>query len=108
MNETTGDTTEHRIVKNNRTFRDANEQIRERAEEYQAPLERIPFLCECPQPNCVQIVRLTFSEYSAVRANPRHFFTARGHETEEKKVGKVVADGEDYLIIEKDRTAVEE
>ena len=101
------ETTKERIVKNNRTFREANERIRQRAEEYRAPLERIPFLCECPQANCVQIVRLTMSEYAAVRANPRHFFTAPGHEAAEGGVAKVVNHEVAFTIVEKNREALE-
>lgn len=102
MRASMNDTTQQRIVKNNRTFREANERIRERAEEYDAPLERIPFLCECPQAACVQIVRLTRSEYGAVRANPRHFFTAPGHETAERGVARVVNHQDAFTIVEKD------
>jgi hypothetical protein len=42
------DSVRERIVRNNYTFREANEKIRARADEYDAPIERIPFLCECP------------------------------------------------------------
>ena len=35
-------------MQNNLTFRAANEQIRAKAAEYDEPMERIPFLCECP------------------------------------------------------------
>jgi len=103
----TRETTQGRIVKNNRTFREANERIRERAEEYHAPIERIPFLCECPQTDCVQIVRLTRSEYAAVRAHPRRFFTAPGHEAAERGVAKVVDHQDAFTIVEKDREALE-
>ena len=37
------DSVRERIVRNNYTFREANEQIRARADEYDAPIERIPF-----------------------------------------------------------------
>jgi hypothetical protein len=102
-----GETTDIRIVKNNLTFREANERIRAKAEEYDAPLERIPFLCECPRPACVQIVRLTISEYSDVRAKPRHFFTAPGHEDAEGRVARVVGYEDGYVVVEKDQAAVE-
>ena len=101
------DPTQERIVRNNLTFRDANERIRVKAEEYEAPLERIPFLCECPRPDCVQIVRLTILEYSAVRANPAHFFTVPGHEGAEEPVGEVVGREDGYVVVEKDQPAVE-
>ena len=97
------ESTEDRIVKINRTFREANERIRARAQQYDAPLERIPFLCECPRPDCVQIVRLTISEYSDVRANPVHFFTAPCHENDEEPLGKVVVDHGEYVVVAKDR-----
>ena len=38
---------QERIVKNDQTFRAANEQIKEKSDLYGSPLERIPFLCEC-------------------------------------------------------------
>jgi hypothetical protein len=56
------DGVQERIARNNQTFREANEKIRAKADEYDAPLERIPFLCECPRPDCTEIVRLTLSE----------------------------------------------
>jgi hypothetical protein len=101
------DSTEQRIVKNNLTFRNANEQIRAKAEEYDARLEKLPFLCECPRPDCVQIVRLSISEYATVRTNPNHYFTAPGHEAAEDPVGRVVAREDRFVVIEKDKTAVE-
>lgn len=101
------DSTEQRIVKNNLTFRNANEQIRAKAEEYDAPLEQVPFLCECPRPDCVEIVRLSISEYAALRANPNHYFTAPGHEAAEEPVGRVVGHDDRYVVIEKDQSAVE-
>ena len=78
-----GDGVQERIAKNNLTFREANDKIRAKADEYDAPLERVPFLCECPIPGCLQIVRLTLDEYADVRANPKHFLTAPGHEQAE-------------------------
>ncbi|MGZ4410373.1 MAG: hypothetical protein ACXVY6_16555 [Gaiellaceae bacterium] len=64
-------------------------------------MERIPFLCECPDLGCTTIVRMIPSEYEAVRANPNHFFTVTGHETREG-LGKVVARPDGYVVVEKD------
>jgi hypothetical protein len=91
-----------RIVQNNYTFREANEQIRAKADAYDAPVERVPFLCECPVPSCTEILRLTLAEYADVRANPNHFFTAPGHEQADAPVGRVVSREGDYVIVEKD------
>jgi len=102
------DSVRERIVKNNYTFREANEQIRAKADEYDAPVERVPFLCECPVPSCTEILRLTLAEYEDVRANPRHFFTAPGHEQADAPVGHVVSRESDYVIVEKDEQVSKE
>jgi hypothetical protein len=91
-----------RIAKNNLIFREANERIRSKADEYDDPLERIPFLCECAQTDCVTIVRLTPGEYTSVRQDPKHFFTAVGHEDAEAPLGRVVSHQDGYVIVEKD------
>lgn len=96
-----GERTFERIEHNNRVFRGANEQINMAAQTYQHELERIPFLCECPVEDCVEVVRLTEGDYSAVRANPRFFITAPGHEQAEKPLGRVVAHRNGYVVVEK-------
>jgi hypothetical protein len=100
-----GDATRQRIAKNNLTFREANEQINAKAAEYRAPLERIPFLCECPREDCTAIVRLTEDEYQRVRNEPTHFLTTDGHEEAEKPVGQVVSREDGYVIVSKDVNA---
>jgi hypothetical protein len=98
-----GDGVRERIARNNYTFRDANEQIRAKADEYDAPVERIPFLCECPTPDCTEILRLTLAEYADVRAHPAHFFIFPGHEQAEAAVGHVVSRNTGYVVVEKDK-----
>jgi hypothetical protein len=92
---------ERRIAENNRAFRAANEQIRDSADRYALDMERIPFLCECPQDGCVEIVLMTSGEYAAVRSNPHHFLTAVGHEEAERPVGRVVSRNDGYVVVEK-------
>jgi hypothetical protein len=96
------DSVRERIVKNNYTFREANERIRARADEYDAQIERIPFLCECPVPSCMEVLRLTIDEYSGIRAHPDHFVTIPGHEQADASVGHVVSREDGYIIVEKD------
>lgn len=96
------DGTRERIARNNLTFREANEQISARAAEYDAPLERIPFLCECPRPDCTEIVRLTRDQYQRVRDEPTHFLTADGHEEAEAAVADVVSREQGYVVVRKD------
>ena len=102
------DSVRERIVKNNYTFRAANEQIRARVDEYDAPIERIPFLCECPVPSCTEVLRLTLAEYSDVRAHPAHFFTSPGHEQADAAVGHVVSRPDGYVVVEKDEDVPEQ
>jgi hypothetical protein len=102
------DSVRERIVRNNYTFREANEQIRSRADEYDAPIERIPFLCECPVPSCAEVLRLTMAEYSDVRAHPDHFFTVPGHEQADAAVGHVVSREDGYVVVEKDKDVAEQ
>ena len=97
-----------RIVRNNHTLREANEQIRARADEYDAPIERIPFLCECPVPSCTEVLRLTIAEYSGVRAHPSHFFTVPGHEQADSAVAHVVSREEGYVVVEKEESVHEQ
>jgi hypothetical protein len=95
------DLSEERIAKNNATFRDANEKIRARVGEYDPPMERLPFICECASEQCTEIVRLTPAEYAGVREHPTHFFTAIGHEGVEAPVGEVVSHEEGYVVVNK-------
>ena len=93
--------TVERIRHNNEVFREANEAIRSSVEKYDHELAQIPFLCECPVEDCVEIIRLTDEQYAAVRANPSHFMTAVGHEGAEAPAGRVVAQNDGYVVVEK-------
>jgi hypothetical protein len=96
-----GEHTAERIKHNNEVFRGANEHIRRAAEHYDHQLERIPFLCECPVEDCVEVIRLSEGEYAAMRANPNYYVTAVGHESAEQPVARVVARNDGYVIVEK-------
>jgi hypothetical protein len=96
-----------RIAENNVAFREANERIRERAGEYEPEMDRIPFLCECPRPECVEVVPLTLAQYRDLRSNAKHFMTAVGHESAEKPVGHIVSRPQGYVVVEKDVSAVD-
>jgi hypothetical protein len=92
-----------RIKANNNRFREANERIRDRAEVLGAAMKRIPFLCECPVEDCMEIVQLTRPEYRAVRRHPRRYVTAVGHEIADGPVAEVVLRKDGYVVVEKHR-----
>lgn len=66
------------VTKNDATFREANERIYGSAREYDVT-DAIPFLCECADPACTAIIRLSGDEYNRIRSDPRRFFNAPGH-----------------------------
>jgi hypothetical protein len=94
-------TTAERVARNNMTFREANEQIRAKADEYGPPMERLPFLCECAEESCTQIVSLTPDEYSRIRAEPIHFLNAVGHDSAGGPHVRVVDRRDRYVVVEK-------
>ena len=48
----------------------------------------VPFLCECCEERCEQLVRLTLAEYARVR-DACDYLTAPGHQIEGAKVARV-------------------
>jgi hypothetical protein len=96
-----GEYTPERIQRNNEVFRGANERIRGAVEEHAHELEQVPFLCECPVEDCVEIIRMTEKEYAGIRSNPNLYVTAVGHESADAPVGQVVARRDGYVVVEK-------
>ena len=79
-------------------FRDINERI-EAGTWISSADEPIAFACECAALRCNVLVELTVSEYEAVRAHPRHFLLAPGHEL--PAIETVVHRGDGYIVVEK-------
>lgn len=69
-----------RIGKNESLFRAANEAIELEAESIGVGADPVPFVCECPDPSCTEIVELTLAEYEEVRTGPTRFFVLPGHQ----------------------------
>jgi hypothetical protein len=87
-----------RRAENEATFRAANEQIEESAQGMNLAALPIPFIFECEDERCMEIVRLTIAEYERVRRNAKHFFVLPGHESEPDRI---VADADAYRTVEK-------
>jgi hypothetical protein len=87
-----------RVARNEAAFRHANEQIRAAATSI--GVEPVPFLCECADERCTEIVKLPLAEYEAVRADPRHFLTVPGHETRHDH-SRLIEHRETYVVVEK-------
>jgi hypothetical protein len=90
--------TAERAAKNESTFRDVNEKLEQRADELELGESRTPYLCECHEERCTQVVLLTRAEYERVRANPRTFVLAAGHQAPSDAV---VEDRPEFVVVEK-------
>ena len=74
-------------------FRELNENIEATADQIPLP-GLIPFICECPDTDCSEVVQLTFDEYEAIRQHPRRFFNVPDHERT-----SVAAGAETVLVV---------
>jgi hypothetical protein len=96
---------EQRIAGNEAVFRRVNETI----EHGKAPLEAgtlLAFRCECARLGCNDLVELTVADYERVRAHPRRFLLAIGHESSE--IETVVDTHPGYEVVEKREEAAHE
>jgi hypothetical protein len=91
---------EERIARNDAAFRRANERISAAAETYGVDIP-VPFVCECADPECSEVVRLKLEEYEEIRTDSRRFFHVPGHRDAEGTAGVVVAERDGYVIVEK-------
>lgn len=96
------DSTAERVAKNDARFRQANEELATVADELGMGREQLlPFLCECADMSCTQIVRLSVDEYESVRQNPVRFINARGHEESAHGWVQVVDEFDRYTVVDK-------
>jgi hypothetical protein len=96
------DLTHERIAENQASFREANELIEAAAHNMGLP-GQVPFICECSDPECMEIVRLDLDAYEDVRQHPRRFFAAPGHAAPSLKAGASVVAKEcpGYTLVDK-------
>jgi hypothetical protein len=87
-----------RAAANEARFREANEQIQEKALELGAGEQPVPYLCECEDPGCTVVVLLKVAEYEDVRSASRQFVVAPGHEEADDCI---LAEHDAFTVIEK-------
>jgi hypothetical protein len=85
-------------AKNEAAFRSVNERLQEKADELELGARRTPFLCECEDERCTEVILLQRSDYEDVRAHPRRFIVAPGHQGEDDQL---VRDDAGFAVIEK-------
>jgi hypothetical protein len=79
------------------TFRHANERI-QHAAHLNGYTGLVPFICECADERCTEIIRLSLADYEGVRSHPRRFVVAPGHDADR---GGLVAARPRYAIVER-------
>ncbi len=92
-----------RIAENESLFRSVNERIELEAQSIGYRGEKVPFVCECPDLGCTDIVELTLADYEHIRTGPTRFFVAPGHEALVVQAGAaiVIEERDDVCISEK-------
>jgi len=92
---------EERAIRNEALFREVNSHIAEMEEQTRRTDwgEPLPLVCECAQIGCRAPIEVDAATFERVRAEPRWFLVALGHEQPE--IETVVERREDYLIVQK-------
>jgi hypothetical protein len=100
------DPTAERVARNNHAFRAANNGIDEAARSLDADFQ-VPFICECADASCTELVRLALPEYEQIRAHEFWFLNAPGHQKAAGPHISVVEEREGYVVVEKVGEAAE-
>lgn len=83
-------------------FRCSNERLRRTAAHIRfEPTDRVPFLCECADRECFEVVMLSLEEYDRLRTHPCWFLLVAGHEDDESTQERIVEAENGYAIVEK-------
>lgn len=85
-----------RVAENEDTFRKLNEGLDRIVGLLPGP---VAYYCECPDRGCDRPLVLDHGAYREVRADPRQFIVAPGHEQADYE--EVVADRGRYLVVRK-------
>ena len=90
-----------KIARNDAAFRESNEAIEATAADRGFGGGSLPLLCECSDPRCTEIIRLTPEQYAHVRSNDRWFAHAVGHEEDVDGAVRLLERHEGYIVVEK-------
>jgi hypothetical protein len=79
-------------------FRDVNEQLEAKADELGFGARPTPYLCECEDTRCTDVIGLTRAEYEEVRAHSRRFVLVPGHQQSD---ARLVQEAPRFTVVEK-------
>jgi len=89
---------QRRVASNEAMFRDVNEAVRSGRWPGEEG-EPTAYRCECARLGCSRLIELRTPEYESIRAHPRRFLTAPGHELPDVEV--VVETHDNYVVVQK-------
>ena len=89
--------TEERAARNEVLFREANEKLGDKRQELDIG-GLTPFLCECGDPSCTELIVLPLEEYEHVRSHGNWFLVASGHRTQD---ARTTEEHDAYVVVEK-------
>jgi len=99
------DAREERLARNETLFRSVNENIEQVATLGHVDEHTFEFFCECSNVDCTLQLPMTVAEYERIRADPKQFMVAPGHELPE--IETVVARKSAYHVVVKEGEAAE-
>lgn len=91
-----------KLALNQSAFRTSNERLRRAAASHRFEADqRVPFVCECADEGCREIVMLSIEEYEHIRGHPTWFLLVAGHEDAEEMHERIVDAEQGYSVVEK-------
>ncbi len=91
-----------RAGRNQSLFREINDRMRDLNEGFSVVTpDSGEWVCECADESCIELIRMSLSEYEAVRANPNRFFVKPDDEHLLPDVEQVVERTDRYWVVEK-------
>jgi hypothetical protein len=88
-----------RAARNEALFRRVNERVEEVNQAFESILDDADFFCECADVDCLEKIRMTLTEYEALRDVSTHFAVKPGHILPENE--RVVEERVGYVVVEK-------
>lgn len=87
-----------RAAANEDAFRNANEEIDRTRGRLGLSERRTPYICECEEEKCTDVLLLTLTDYRYVRSSGRRFVLSPGHQNESDIL---LTEGDGFFVIEK-------
>ena len=92
--------TAERVASNEALFAEANEAIAVLAGSLE-PRPTVPFLCECPDPRCLELAEASLGEYALVRLSPNQFLIAPDCRGGDLAGTRIVEQTERYMVVDR-------